>query len=128
MDLELEKEEWVREFYSRLRQPHISSEKLKEGVSILNKLLKDGFTEEQICFAIQWIPDHIPDAYSIGILPKVIGQTLQDDAKLKKQQEKTRLRQEINDRLLEEEITRLDEEAARKMGRREADTATKEVA
>jgi hypothetical protein len=85
----------VKDFYSQIGQPRISRQKLEAGVKVLTDLKDQGFSSEEISWGLTWTLNHKDqfgrEIHSLGLLPCVIGQALQerDEAKratAKKQQ------------------------------------------
>jgi hypothetical protein len=86
----------VKDFYSQIGQPRISRQKLEAGVKVLTDLKDQGFSSEEISWGLTWTLNHRDqfggEIHSLGLLPCVIGQALQehDEAKratAKKQQQ-----------------------------------------
>jgi hypothetical protein len=63
-------------FYAGLNQRRISSMKRERGLTVLAHLLQDGYTIDEIAYAIDWTMASISGLHSIGILPEVMGQAL----------------------------------------------------
>jgi hypothetical protein len=63
-------------FYAGLKQRRISSMKRERGLAVLAHLLQDGYTIDEIAYAIDWTMASISGLHSIGILPEVMGQAL----------------------------------------------------
>lgn len=62
-------------FYRGLGRSKVSRAKLERGVFELKELIQDGFTEEEIDFALQWLAKK-PDTQSLGRLKHVMDQAL----------------------------------------------------
>jgi hypothetical protein len=69
-------EQLLDKFYAGLNQRRISSMKRERGLAILVHLLRDGYTINEIAYAIDWTIGSISGLHSIGILPEVMGQAL----------------------------------------------------
>jgi len=50
--------------------------KRERGLTVLARLLQDGYTIDEIAYAIDWTIASISGLHSIGILPEVMGQAL----------------------------------------------------
>ena len=68
----------VRTFYQGIEQTKISGELLNEGMAVLQSLLNEGYSKEEVEYSLGWTVDNIKNLHSIKILPKVIGQALGD--------------------------------------------------
>jgi hypothetical protein len=69
-------EQLLDKFYAGLKQRRISSMKRDRGIAVLARLLRDGYTIDEIAYAIDWAMASISGLHSIGILPEVMGQAL----------------------------------------------------
>jgi hypothetical protein len=69
-------EQLLDKFYAGLNQRRISSMKRERGLAILVHLLRDGYSMNEIAYAIDWTMASISGLHSIGILPEVMGQAL----------------------------------------------------
>lgn len=69
-------EQLLDKFYAGLNQRRISSMKRERGLAVLAHLLQDGYTIDEIAYAIDWTMASISGLHSIGILPEVMGQAL----------------------------------------------------
>jgi hypothetical protein len=69
-------EQLLDKFYAGLNQRRISSMKRERGLTVLARLLRDGYTIDEIAYAIDWTIASISGLHSIGILPEVMGQAL----------------------------------------------------
>jgi hypothetical protein len=69
-------EQLLDKFYAGLNQRRISSMKRERGFAVLARLLRDGYTIDEIAYAIDWTIASISGLHSIGILPEVMGQAL----------------------------------------------------
>jgi hypothetical protein len=69
-------EQLLDKFYAGLNQRRISSMKRERGLAVLARLLRDGYTIDEIAYAIDWTMVSISGLHSIGILPEVMGQAL----------------------------------------------------
>jgi hypothetical protein len=73
---DLRLEQLLDKFYAGLKQRRISSMKRDRGLAVLARLLWDGYTIDEIAYAIDWTMASISGLHSIGILPEVMGQAL----------------------------------------------------
>jgi hypothetical protein len=69
-------EQLLDKFYAGLNQRRIFSMKRERGLTVLAHLLRDGYTIDEIAYAIDWTIASISGLHSIGILPEVMGQAL----------------------------------------------------
>jgi hypothetical protein len=69
-------EQLLDKFYAGLNQRRISSMKRERGLAVLAHLLRDGYTIDEIAYAIDWTVASISGLHSIGILPEIMGQAL----------------------------------------------------
>jgi hypothetical protein len=69
-------EQLLDKFYAGLNQRRISSMKRERGLAVLAHLLRDGYTIDEIAYAIDWTMASISGLHSIGILPEIMGQAL----------------------------------------------------
>jgi hypothetical protein len=69
-------EQLLDKFYAGLNQRRISSMKRERGLAVLARLLRDGYTIDEIAYTIDWTMASISGLHSIGILPEVMGQAL----------------------------------------------------
>ena len=71
----------VEQFYSRVGQAKITRQKKEQGVDILTDLELQGYSHAEIEVGIEWIFQHREEfggkVYSLGLLPKIIGQALE---------------------------------------------------
>jgi len=63
-------------FYRSLGQKKVSEVLIREGMNVLQNLMYEGYTKEEISFALGWAANNIKNIHSIRIIPKVIGQAL----------------------------------------------------
>jgi hypothetical protein len=64
-------------FYSTIGQTKISKEKRERALKSFEEIRKDGFTDDQIEFAVKWIPENAKEKpYDFAIVPNMIGQAL----------------------------------------------------
>jgi hypothetical protein len=82
----------VERFYTRLGQAKISRQKKEQGIDILTDLEIQGFNGEEIEVGLEWIlrnKDQLGGKiYSLGLLPKVIGQALEGKGSIRKREER----------------------------------------
>lgn len=71
-------ENLVVTFYQGLGQEKVSEVLKREGMIVLQDLIDEGYTKEEVAFALGWAVDNIKEIHSIRIIPKVIGQALGD--------------------------------------------------
>jgi len=65
-------------FYQGLGQEKVPEVLKREGMVVLQDLIDEGYTKEEVAFALGWAVDNIKEIHSIRIIPKVIGQALGD--------------------------------------------------
>ncbi len=102
----------VRTFYEGIDQTRISGELLREGMTVLQSLLDEGYTKEEIEYSLGWAVDNIKEIHSIRIIPKVIGQALGDKESKRLVEEREKAEQQKRadeDRQREEERKRGEE-------------------
>jgi hypothetical protein len=79
-------EQRVSRFYERLGQTRPSREKIHLGVSVLQNLIEEQhYSEDEIDFTLEWIVRNVETRFkgrvqSLGILPHIIGEALQEKA------------------------------------------------
>jgi len=85
---ETQEQKTVQDFYSKLGQPRISRQKVDGGVKILSGLKAQGFTLTEMICGMTWLLTHQDrfggEIHSLGLLPHVIGQALQEHTQSKK--------------------------------------------
>jgi len=87
-------EQRVKQFYTALGQTRPSREKLQMGVAILRNLVEEqNYTVEEVDFTLEWVVRNVQTRFngrvqSLGILPHVIGEALQERARLREQRAK----------------------------------------
>jgi len=99
-------------FYQGLGQEKVPEVLRREGMIVLQDLIDEGYTKEDIAFALGWAVDNIKDVHSIRIIPKVIGQALGDKESKRLVEEGERKEQQKRveeDKKREEERKREDE-------------------
>lgn len=94
----------VRTFYQGIKQMKISGELLNEGMAVLQSLLNEGYSKEEVEYSLGWTVDNIKNLHSIKILPKVIGQALGD----KESKELIEEKEELEKQKRAEEIKRVE--------------------
>jgi len=105
-------ENLVVTFYKSLGQEKASEVLRREGMVVLQDLIDEGYTKEEVTFALGWAVDNIKNIHSIRIIPKVIGQALGDkeSKRLVEEREKKEQRKRIEeDKKREEERKRGEE-------------------
>jgi hypothetical protein len=84
--------ERVKEFFLRQGHPKVSRQKIEKGIAVLRDLESQGFSSEEVDLGLAWIIKNKERlggrVYSLGLLPEVIGQALEDGAKLKAREER----------------------------------------
>jgi DNA-binding MarR family transcriptional regulator len=70
-------------FYKSLSL-RVTSQKITKGEGEIQKLLEQGFTEDELRFAVTFIPKAFPDTKTIGRLPFLLDQALAQKAALEK--------------------------------------------
>lgn len=105
-------EESVKNFYQQIGQPRISRQKVAVGVKTIADLQIQGFSIEEIVWAMTWITSHQEQfggqVHSLGLLPQVISQAVQQRESAQKHEAK-RQRQLEDERQLKEGIQRRQE-------------------
>ena len=71
-------ENLVKVFYKGLGQSKISKDWISQGIAVLQGLIDEGYSKEEVECALGWATDNVKGIHSIKILPKVIGQALGD--------------------------------------------------
>jgi hypothetical protein len=93
----------VELFYIKIGQNKISEKKKQTGEDICFGLLNEGFSPEDITYAIDWIKDNVSEVYSFGIVPQIIGQALsckiqnQERLEVEELNERSRLEKQADD-------------------------------
>lgn len=99
-------------FYNGIGQKKISKGKRERGKKIYEKLIEDGFTPEQIQFAVGWtLKNAKEDLYDFSILEHTIGQAM---AGMEREQRKREEREKRQNEAAEMEKKETEEEAVRK--------------
>lgn len=99
-------------FYKSLGQEKASEVLGREGMVVLQDLLDEGYSREEVAYALGWAVDNIKGIHSIRILPKIIGQALGEKESKRLVEEKEKLEQQKRleeDKKIEEERKRADE-------------------
>jgi len=82
----------VERFYARLGQTKISRQKREQGIDILTDLEIQDFSSEEIEVGLEWILQNKDQLggkiYSLGLLPKVIGQALEEKGKIHRHEQR----------------------------------------
>jgi hypothetical protein len=63
-------------FYSTIGQKKISKEKRERALKSYEEMRKDGFTDDQIEFAVKWTLENVKDTYDFKIIKSTISQAL----------------------------------------------------
>ncbi len=71
-------ESLVRTFYESIGQAKIAEELVQQGMAVLQDLIDQRYSREEVEYALGWAVDNVKGVHSIRILPKVIGQALGD--------------------------------------------------
>jgi hypothetical protein len=84
--------ERVKEFFLKQGHPKISRQKIDKGIAVLCDLESQGFSADEVDQGLGWIiknKDRLGGkVYSLGLLPEVIGQALEESGKLRGREEK----------------------------------------
>ncbi len=102
-------ENLVATFYQGLGQERVSEALKREGMVTLQDLVDEGYTKEEVSYALGWAVDNIKEIHSIRIIPKVIGQALGEKESKQLVEEKENVEQQRRakeDKEKEEEIKR----------------------
>ena len=99
-------------FYQGLGQEKVSEVLRREGMVVLQDLIDEGYSKEEIAFALGWAVDNIKNIHSIRIIPKVIGQALGDkeSKRLVEEKEKGEQQKRIEESKKREEERKREEE------------------
>lgn len=109
-------DEVISGFYKGIGQDKISKVKRERGLKIGRKLRNDGFTLEDIAFAVQWTLENAKEElYDFAIIQHTVGQSIAAKRKIESE------RQGIEKREKAEEEERLQREAEER-GRQEIET------
>ncbi len=81
-------------FYQGLGQEKVSEVLKREGMIVLQDLVDEGYTKEEVAYALGWAVDNIKEIHSIRIIPKVIGQALGDKESKRLVEEREKAEQE----------------------------------
>lgn len=112
-------EQRVKQFYTALGQTRPSREKLQMGVAVLRNLVEEqNYTVEEVDFTLEWVVCNVQTRFngrvqSLGILPHVIGEALQERAGRERQQERARLREQRAKEVQDDNIVSAQAVAAR---------------
>jgi RNase H-fold protein (predicted Holliday junction resolvase) len=87
-------ESLVRTFYETIGHTTIAAVLVREGMAVLQDLIDEGFSKEDIEYTLGWTVDNIKPVHSIKILPKIIGQALGDKESKELVKETVRLEQQ----------------------------------
>jgi len=92
-------------FYSTIGQKKISKEKRERGLKSFEEMRKDGFTDDQIAFAVKWTLENAKEKpYDFKIVTHMIGQALaareeyEEKERIKAEKEAEEARQEEDNR------------------------------
>lgn len=81
----LSHDELIEKFYHHINQPNISQKERVRASEIYTTLRKDGFTEEEIVFAVEWTLTNVKEVRSFSILEHTIGQALSERERILEQ-------------------------------------------
>ena len=95
-------ENLARTFYESIGVKKISSAQISNGQVVLQNLIDEGYTRDEVEFSLKWTVDNIPDVHSIGILPHTIAQALGDKESQDKIEKMKKLQQQEEQREQEE--------------------------
>ncbi len=101
--------ERVKEFFLKQGHPKVSRQKIDKGIAVLCDLESQGFSAEEVDQGLSWIiknKDRLGGkVYSLGLLPEVIGQALEESGKRREREEKTQRNkgEEAEERAAEEQ-------------------------
>ncbi len=110
----------VTGFYSSIKQDKISKGKRESAEKVIKELLQDGFSMEDIQFAVEWTPENAKEkVYDFSIIKHTIGQAIAAKAEVEKAAALRSAREEARRR---EQADREAEEAER--GKLEAHKAS----
>ena len=93
-------------FYQSLGQEKVPGVLRREGMVVLQDLIDEGYTKEELTYALGWAVDNIKNIHSIRIIPKIIGQALGEKESKRLVEEKERAEQR---RRIEEDKKREEE-------------------
>jgi len=93
-------------FYKSLGQGKVSDVLRREGMIVLQDLIDEGYSKEEVAYALGWAVDNVKGVHSIRIVPKVIGQALGDKESKRLVEERERAEQQ---RRIEEDGKREEE-------------------
>ena len=65
-------------FYEKLGRTKISTKKREKGERILQTLVQQNFTEDELGFSLEWLAKHHPDTRSLDRLEHVIDQAIDE--------------------------------------------------
>jgi DNA-binding transcriptional MerR regulator len=103
-------EESVKNFYQKIGQPRVSRQKVVAGVKTIADLQTQGFSLAEIVWAMTWITSHQEQfggkVHSLGLLPQVISQALQEREAEKKRETKKRQQSHEEQKLKAEQARR----------------------
>jgi len=99
-------ENLVKTFYETLGQKIASDILIREGMTVLQDLIDEGFNTKDIEYTLGWAVDNVKGIHSIRILPKVIGKALGD----KESKELIKKREDLERKKIVEEKMKLEEE------------------
>ncbi len=84
--------ERVKEFFLKQGHPKVSRQKIEKGIEVLRDLESQGFSSDEVDLGLAWIiknKDRLGGrVYSLGLLPEVIGQALEEGDKLRVREER----------------------------------------
>ncbi len=93
-------ENWTQNFYGQLGQKRPSRQQIRAGAEIIQNLVEQqGYSWEDLDWTLAWINRHLSSrlngrVQSIGIVPHIIGEALQEKDLHKRKQERVRTQQQ----------------------------------
>lgn len=109
----LSPQHFVESFYQGIGQAKISKKEREQAIKVFNSLKKDGFTDDEIVFAVEWTLQNVKDVRSFAIIERTIGQALSEREKILEQQALEEEREKEREAELEQR--RRDEEESAKL-------------
>jgi hypothetical protein len=99
----------ITAFYEKLGQSRPSREKVQAGVPVLRNLLEEQrYSLDEVDFCLEWVISNVQTKFggrvqSVGILPHIIGEALQEKAKCDRKTVSSRAQQDEERRMQERE-------------------------
>jgi hypothetical protein len=125
-------ERLVRTFYESIDQKRISKIMVEDGRKIIQDLIEEGYSRDEIEFSLAWVADNVDKVHSIKIIPKILAQALADreSKKLKEERElllKEKKQNEKKEIEVEEKQQRELEKEFKKLNKQEQEKITKKA-